>query len=224
MAADTGEKETAVGYDCWAASYDDSDPSTWLDEPFLLDQLKPFPDCRILDVGCGTGRYLRRLDPDLYRITAIDLSIGMLCRARRDNEWHEKIRWVQASVTCLPFQSCLFDRVMSGLVLDHIETPAHLFTQVAAVLKPAGRAVVTAVHPDMQRLTGADIELASANGSRRITGHLHEVKSLIEAAQVARLTVERVEEPVVTEAMATQRSDWRHKLGHPALLLMTLVK
>ena len=224
MASDADVKGTEAGYDCWAASYDDGDPSTWLDEPFLLDQLKPFPGCRILDLGCGTGRYLRQLASGLYRITAVDLSRGMLCRARRDTERREEISWVQASVTCLPFQSGLFDRVMSGLVLDHIERPEHLFEQIAAVLKPKGRAVVTAVHPDMQRLTGTDIELASNKGSIRITGHLHEVRDLIVAAQDAKLTIECIEEPVVSEAMVTQRPDWRHKLGCPALLLLALGK
>ncbi len=224
MAAGSDERGTEAGYDCWAATYDDGDPSTWLDEPFLLDQLKPFHGCRILDGGCGTGRYLRLLDPGLYRITAVDLSLGMLCRARRDTGSRKEISWVQASVTCLPFQSGLFDRVMSSLVLDHIETPEHLFSQIAAVLKPRGRAVVTAVHPDMQRLTGADIQLASPDGSVRIPGHLHEVRALIVAAKDAKLMVERVEEPVVTEAMVAQRSDWRHKLGCPALLLLALSK
>jgi len=218
------EKETEAGYDCWAPSYDDDDPSTWLDEPFLLNQLKPFPGCRILDVGCGTGRYLRLLNSGLYRITAVDLSRGMLCRARRHTERREEILWVQASVTCLPFQSGLFDRVMSGLVLDHIERPAHLFEQIAAILKPKGRAVVTSVHPDMQRLTGADIELVRAQEPIRITGYLHEVRDLIVAAHDAKLTVECIEEPVVTEAMVTQRSDWGQKLGCPALLLLALGK
>jgi ubiquinone/menaquinone biosynthesis C-methylase UbiE len=224
MATGADEWRTSAGYDCWAASYDDDDPSTWLDEPFLLDQLKPFPSCRILDVGCGTGRYVRLLDSGLYRITAVDLSRGMLCRARRQTERREEISWIQASVIDLPFQSGLFDRVMSGLVLDHIEKPEHLFEQIAAVLKPQGRAVVTAVHPDMQRLTGADIQLASLNGSVRISGYLHEVRNLIVAAQDARLMVECIEEPVVTEAMVTRRSDWRHKLGYPALLLLALSK
>jgi 2-polyprenyl-3-methyl-5-hydroxy-6-metoxy-1,4-benzoquinol methylase len=113
---------------------------------------------------------------------------------------------------------------MSGLVLDHIERPEHLFEQIAAVLKPKGRAVVAAVHPDMQRLTGADIALASADGSIRISGHLHEVRDLVAAAQNTKLTVECIEEPVVTKAMVIRRSDWRHKLGCPALLLLALSK
>jgi SAM-dependent methyltransferase len=226
MATGSKERTTAAGYDCWAATYDDGDPTTWLDEPFLLDQLRPFPGCRILDMGCGTGRYLRRLSPHVYRITAVDLSYGMLSRARRGIEWRDEIAWVQASVTCLPFQSCVFDRVMSGLVLDHLEKPEYLFEQIALVLKPSGRAVVAAVHPDMQRLTGADIELAgtSPDASVRIPGHRHEVQELIVAAHDAKLTVECFEEPVVTEAMVARRPDWRHKLGCPALTLLALSK
>jgi SAM-dependent methyltransferase len=60
-----------TGYDRWAPRYDDRDPSTSQDESFLLEQLKPFPGCRILDLGCGTGRYLRRLMPGWYRVTAV---------------------------------------------------------------------------------------------------------------------------------------------------------
>jgi ubiquinone/menaquinone biosynthesis C-methylase UbiE len=224
MAHDGNDGSAEAGYDGWAPTYDDGDPTTWLDEPFLLDQLKPFPGCRILDLGCGTGRYLRLLTPTLFRLTAVDLSSGMLGRARRDTDHHEEISWVQASATCLPFRPGFFDRVMSGLVLDHIETPGHLFTQIAAMLRPGGRAVVTGVHPAMQRLTGADIALISGHRSLRITGHLHHVTDLITAAHSAKLIVERIEEPVVTAAMVAQRPDWRCKLGRPALLLMTLGK
>lgn len=224
MTIDAAEIGTEAGYDSWAAFYDDGDPTTWLDEPFLLSQLKPFPGCRVLDLGCGTGRYLRRLDPGLYRLIAVDLSRGMLSRACRDTERRKEVSWVQASVTRLPFHSGLFDRIMSGLVLDHIERPALLFSQLAAMLKPKGRAVVTAVHPDMQRLTGPDIALASADRPLRIAGHLHEVRDLVAAAQDAKLMVEHIEEPVITEAMVTRRPHWRQKLGCPALLLLALSK
>lgn len=42
-------------YDEWAEHYDDEDPSTLLDQPFLLSMLQPFEGCRMLDLGCGTG-------------------------------------------------------------------------------------------------------------------------------------------------------------------------
>ena len=183
MATEADERATATGYDRWAALYDDGDPSTWLDEPFLLEQLNPFPGCRILDLGCGTGRYLRQLTQDLYRITAVDLSRGMLARARRHTDKRIDVSFLQASVTCLPFQPCSFDRIMSGLVIDHIASPRGKwpFDQMATMLTKNGRAVVAAVHPDMQRITGADIDVASDEGAVHIPGHIHEVGELVAA-------------------------------------------
>lgn len=223
MATNANENITATGYDAWAPIYDDRDPSTWLDEPFLLQQLQPFPGCRILDLGCGTGRYLRRLTSGLYRLTAIDLSRGMLARAQRDSQSLD-VRWLQTSVTSLPFQPNSFDRIMSGLVIDHVTAPKHLFSQIAAVLAPNGRAVVAGVHPDMQRLTGSNIEVESDKGAAHIPGHIHEVTELLAAADEAQLKVEVLEQPRVTPAMVERRPAWKRKLGCPALVLLALVK
>jgi ubiquinone/menaquinone biosynthesis C-methylase UbiE len=148
-----------AGYDRWAASYDDGDPTTWLDEPFLLKHLQPFPGCRILDVGTGTGRYLRQLAPFQYRIVAIDFSKNMLARAVRHLRGRADVSLVQASAATLPFLPCTFDRIMSGLVLDHVRSPEQFFRGVSDVLTPVGRAVVAVVHPDMQRITGSDIQI-----------------------------------------------------------------
>lgn len=221
--ADDGERATSRGYDLWAPLYDDGDPSTWLDEPFLLERLNPFPGCRILDLGCGTGRYLRRLAPNLYRITAVDLSRGMLARARRATGDREAMCLLQASATSLPFRPGCFDRIMSGLVLDHVATPEELFRQMAAVLAPNGRVVVAGVHPDMQRLTGADIAVASDEGVARIRGRIHEVAELIQAARRAHFKVEALHEPCVTSAMVQRRPAWKRRLGCPALVLLALV-
>jgi len=218
------ERATTTGYDLWAPSYDDGDPSTWLDEPFLLEQLRPFPGCRILDLGCGTGRYLRRLKPGLYRVTALDLSRGMLTRARQDTDSRADMWWLQSSATSLPFQPDSFDRVMSGLVIDHVTALERFFRQIAEVLASNGRAVVAGVHPDMQRLTGADIDVTTDDGGARIRGHVHEVANIVAAAEQAGLRIDAVEEPPVTPAMVERRPLWARKLGCPALLLLALAQ
>ena len=69
-------------YDEWAEHYDEEDPSTLLDQPFLLSAIQPVEGCRILDLGCGTGRYLRLVGSGSYAI-GIDVSRKMLARARR---------------------------------------------------------------------------------------------------------------------------------------------
>lgn len=223
MKTEDDQRTTAAGYDRWAALYNDKDPSTALDEPFVLEHLKPFPGCNILDVGCGTGRYLRQLIPGLYRIIAVDLSRGMLTRAQRQTNMRTDISFFQASAISLPFLPCSFDRVLCGLVLDHIALPKQLFEAIATVLRKNGHAIVAAVHPDMQRITGADIDVGSEAEPVRIPGHIHEVGDLVAAAGDAHLTVVAVEEPRVTPAMIERSPSWQRKLGQPGLLLLALV-
>jgi ubiquinone/menaquinone biosynthesis C-methylase UbiE len=217
------ENATAEGYDRWAASYDDSDPSTWLDEPFLLTHLRPFAGCRILDLGCGTGRYLRRLTSSCYGMVGVDLSRNMLARTRRGLANETEVCLVQASATSLPFRPASFDRIMSGLVIDHVASAERLFHEVAAVLRSGGNAVIASVHPEMQRITGSDIEI-SPNDTLRIPGHVHEVDGLLAAVRNAGLAITAIEEPPVTAAMVAHRPQWKRKVGRPALLLLALAK
>ncbi|HKY72626.1 MAG TPA: class I SAM-dependent methyltransferase [Nitrospira sp.] len=219
------ERLTKAGYDRWAASYDDKDPSTWLDEPFLLEYLQPFPGCRILDIGCGTGRYLRRFASAPCRITGVDLSRNMLVKARQYHGASTDVCLVQASAGALPFTSSSFDRIMSGLLVDHMTSAGQLFDEIATLLTPNGHAVVAAVHPDMQRLTGRDITIQEDQSERiHIPGHVHEVHELLAAIGGAGLAVVAMEEPPVTSAMIEHRPTWKHKLGRPALLLVALTK
>jgi ubiquinone/menaquinone biosynthesis C-methylase UbiE len=101
-------------YDEWAEHYDEEDPSTLLDQPFLLSAIQPFEGCRILDLGCGTGRYLRLVGSGSYAI-GIDVSRKMLARARRQTPATFAAKWVQGSVEGLPFRAGSFDRLVSGL-------------------------------------------------------------------------------------------------------------
>ncbi|HSC57559.1 MAG TPA: class I SAM-dependent methyltransferase, partial [Nitrospira sp.] len=209
----------------WAASYDDHDPTTWLDEPFLLEHLQPFPGCRILDIGSGTGRYLRRLTPFQYRVVAIDFSKNMLSRADGHLGQRPDVSLVQASAATLPFLPCTFDRIMSGLVLDHLRSPEQFFKEMSAVLTPVGRGVVAAVHPEMQRVTGSDIQIQGCGDDIiHIPGHVHEIEHLVAAAREAGMSVVAMEEPRVTADMLTHRPAWRRKIGRSALLLLALTK
>ena len=219
------ERVTKAGYDRWAASYDDKDPSTLLDEPFLSEHLQPFPGCRILDIGCGTGRYLRCVASADCRIIGVDLSRNMLAKARQSLGASTDVCFVQASARALPFTSSSFDRVMSGLVVDHLASAEQLFDEIARLLTPNGHAVVAAVHPDMQRLTGRHLTIQDGTPEAiHIPGHVHEVQDLLAAVGDAGLTVTAMEEPPVTSAMIEHRPAWKHKIGRPALLLLALAK
>jgi ubiquinone/menaquinone biosynthesis C-methylase UbiE len=210
-------------YDEWAEHYDDEDPSTLLDQPFLLSMIQPFEGSRILDLGCGTGRYLGLVGRGSYAV-GVDLSRGMLARARRQTSGTVGATWVQASVECLPFRASTFDRVVSGLVLDHVRDLRQFFHGIAGTLKPGGRAIITAVHPDMQRRTGPTVRFTAAGHEYHTQGTIHEIQDILTAIERAGLSVEQLQEPRVDEQLIARREAWRDRFGCLALLLLALTK
>ncbi|BAK74990.1 methyltransferase type 11 [Pseudogulbenkiania sp. NH8B] len=104
--------------------------------------LAPRPDERILLLGAGTGLDLDYLQ-GCRRLTAIDVSDGMLARLRR-----RAARLgleVEASVMDgqrLAFPDACFDAVILHLILAVIPDPVACLREVERVLKPGGRAVV----------------------------------------------------------------------------------
>ncbi|MBS0169607.1 MAG: class I SAM-dependent methyltransferase [Nitrospira sp.] len=216
-----GFLSTQSAYDEWAEEYDDEDPTVLLDQPFLLSMLQPFAGCWILDLGCGTGRYLRLASQEAA-VVGLDLSRGMLERARRQTPPALGVRWVQASVERIPFASQSFDRIVSGLVLDHVHDLADFFRGIATMLRPGGRAIVTAVHPDMQRKTGPTVRFTAAGREFHTEGTIHETAAIVTAVQEAGLSIEQLQEPPVTERLIARREAWRDRLGCPALLLLAV--
>ena len=138
------------GYDRWASVYDDDgNPLPALEEPHVRSALGDVRDCRVLDLGCGTGRHAAWLAGAGARVTAVDFSGNMLEQARR------KVRGAQVRFVVhdlhepLPFGDASFDAVVSGLVLEHLRDLDGFFREARRVLTARGRAVVSAMHPAM---------------------------------------------------------------------------
>ena len=96
---------------------------------------------RILDAGCGNGRYTRNIlrwaDRDAF-VTAFDLSQSMLRRARRQLK-NARVSHVAADVTRLPYADASFDCVVCGWMLEHLPDPAPGLRELARVLQPGGK-------------------------------------------------------------------------------------
>ncbi len=99
------------------------------------------PGERVLDVGCGTGTFARRLvSADVQvAITGVDMSAGMLAEARRKAAGAPNVRFVQASAEALPFPDAAFDVVVSSSALHYVPDPAQAVCEMARVLRPGGR-------------------------------------------------------------------------------------
>jgi ubiquinone/menaquinone biosynthesis C-methylase UbiE len=96
---------------------------------------------RILDAGCGNGRYtrflLREADPDAL-ITAFDLSQRMLKRARNRLR-SPRVTHVAADLTRLPYPDAYFDAGVCGWVLEHLPDPIPGLRELARVLQPGAK-------------------------------------------------------------------------------------
>jgi ubiquinone/menaquinone biosynthesis C-methylase UbiE len=138
------------GYDRWALVYDhDANPLTALEEPLVRAAVGDVAGCAVLDLGCGTGRHALWLAAAGARVTALDFSEGMLAQARR-KPGAESVRFVAHDVhQPLPFADRSFELVVSGLVLEHLRALDPFFAEARRVLRPSGRAIVSAMHPAM---------------------------------------------------------------------------
>jgi ubiquinone/menaquinone biosynthesis C-methylase UbiE len=102
-------------------------------------------DQRLLDVACGTGRFLAMLKQNYPRlpVAGVDLSAPYLRHAERDLAAWSWVELVEGAAERLPFPDHTFD-VVTCIYLFH-ELPGRVRRQAAAemarVLKPGGRAV-----------------------------------------------------------------------------------
>jgi ubiquinone/menaquinone biosynthesis C-methylase UbiE len=100
---------------------------------------------RLLDVACGTGRFLRFVKQSWPRIgaTGLDLSEAYLAEARQHLKPYDDVALEAGNAESLPFADGSFD-VVTSIYLFH-EVPPEVRRTIAGefarVLKPGGRLV-----------------------------------------------------------------------------------
>jgi len=107
----------------------------WLDE---IGAHLPAGVARILDLGCGTGRFTAPLAARFAaRVCGLDLSAKMLAVARQ-TLGDSPAALVQAAAEALPFRAGVFDAVLVSMVLHHIRSRAGALAEVRRVLGSGG--------------------------------------------------------------------------------------
>lgn len=140
--------DARAGYDLWAASYDRTpNPVVAMDARHTLGLLRVRRGDRVLDLGCGTGRYLTRLHRSGARPVGADFSLGMLRVARRRAR---TVPLVAADLQRgLPFADARFDAALCSLVGEHLTDLHRTMRDTARALRAGGLLVFTVYHPDL---------------------------------------------------------------------------
>ena len=118
----------------------------------LASLQKPAPDSRILDVCTGTGAVALRAAAKFpsCRITGIDLSVGMLNRARQKAEETniDNVDFLEMDLDDLSFPAAHFDVATCSFGLFFLPDMHSALRNIKSVIKPGGCIVISSFVDD----------------------------------------------------------------------------
>jgi len=166
----------------------------------------------IIDLGCGTGRFLELLAAHFgVRVMGIDPSLKMLDHARRKLT-SENVVYCQGLTEAIPFRDGCADLVFMSMVYHHFTDPSVVAKECHRVLREGGYAVIR-------------------NGTRESDfphRHFFPIRALIDSDLPSRRDIEAVFDvsgfTPVAHGVVTQVTapDWRSFVGKSALHQLVL--
>ncbi|HET6949115.1 MAG TPA: methyltransferase domain-containing protein [Acidimicrobiales bacterium] len=144
--------DQALDAPAWTGDAGDYD--AWFDTPWgrhafaveaatVRDACGDLAGRRVLDAGCGTGRFSATLAGDHTPVVGIDPDPAMLGPARA----RVTGGCARAVVEHLPFPDGAFDLSLAVTVLEFVADPAAALAELARVTRDGGRIVVGALNP-----------------------------------------------------------------------------
>jgi SAM-dependent methyltransferase len=100
----------------------------------IIRRLTGLATGRILEVGCGSGLFLRYLAAAGYEVEGVELSAADADYARQ----RLGLRVFQGSLESLALEPARYDAVLLFYVLEHIVDPTRTLTEARRILKPHG--------------------------------------------------------------------------------------
>lgn len=132
------------GHELWAESAGawieavPHDPARKMLDPLMLRLCGDVADARVLDVGCGEGRFCRMLAGRGATCIGIDPTPDLLLAARDRGS----IVPIRAVAEAMPLRAASVDLAVSYITLVDIEPYREAIAEIARVLRPGGRIVV----------------------------------------------------------------------------------
>ena len=215
--------ENRSGYDRWAQLYDTCVNSTVaVDDLYFPALWAHVRERDILEIGCGTGRHTLRLANQGNRVTAIDLSPGMLAVAR-DKLAGKTVTFLQGDITSdIPIG--MLDVAVTALVLEHIADLTRFFSRVAAHLIQGGAFYLSEIHPD-RIAAGTQANFTTAEGDHvRLASFAHAASAIDQAARDAGLQIAHQKDIFGGEDLIRLNPGWSRHLGRAMIRMWIFEK
>ena len=192
------EVDAVRGYASWAGTYDVlPNPLIAVEEPAVRRLLGDAPPGRALDAACGTGRHAAFLATRGHRVAGVDGSPAMLARAQHRLPG---ATLAVGSLGALPIASASVDVAVCALALMHLPDPRPAIAELARVVRPGGRIVLSDLHPMTLTLGGGALFQGADGAFGRVSGWVHRHEDYVAAFTATGLEIRACVEPVWGDA------------------------
>jgi len=192
------EHDVVSGYARWAPVYDaPGNPLIELEQPAAREILAGWPPgWRVIDAACGTGRHTLHLAGLGHHVTGVDQSREMLtAAAEKAGAMRTRIPFTLGTTGALPFPDDTYDAAVCSLLFDHLPAIDPTVSELARVVRPGGRLLISNIHPSMS-IVGAHAAFRDANDEARfMRSHVHSVSTYLQSFRDHGLAVLRCAEP-----------------------------
>lgn len=134
--------KTVRDYNQIAVNYDQARPEPWAEMKFLANDFIKDGD-RVLDLGCGAGRFYEFFKDKNIKYIGLDNSEKFITIARAK---YPQLQFLLGDGLNLPFSDNYFDKVYSIALLHHIPSQKarlKIIKEAKRVLKPDGLLILT---------------------------------------------------------------------------------
>src|SRR5262245_35492322 len=127
------------------ADYYEKSPAVirWIEQQrlrIIREMVAEDPGHRILEIGSGSGHVLHMFRR--AKLTAVDVSDVFLDAARQKLAGYDA-EFIKGEIDKLSLPAEKFDRIICTEVLEHTKDPEAILREIARLLRPGGRAVIT---------------------------------------------------------------------------------
>lgn len=211
----------------------------FIEMPAVFDLIKEFPHVKsVLDVGCGSGIYSKKLFELGYDVTAIDSSENMISIAKKYCG-DLSINFINTSFESFEVDR-KFDMILGSFLIGYFDNLDYLFEKMADLLADNGIVVVSGVHP-IRESSSKDFEdgyflnnyFSSDNyktqlieGVQPLELRKHTISSISRAVYHSNLQIILIDEPVpmLNEKKYSGNRDVEFYSRNPSVIIFILGK
>ena len=213
-------------YRLWASAWDSAaSPIIELERRYLLPWMQDLYGKVLVDVGCGTGRWMQFALRAGAKATGVDLSFEMLQQASYKPGMYGRL--AVADLERLPLADSFADVALCTLTLGHCRNAAGALNELLRVARPGGRVMISDFHPEAVR-NGWKRTFRLGEQTQEVESFPYEVDDIVAQAHAGGYKVEQLlelsfgaeEEHIFVEA---GRADLFARASNlPAVLLVSL--